>query len=161
MDQNKNHDKVFFSTFAVVVGVLFAIFFICIIAARLVTPAKEPDAAALARLEDRVKPVAQVITDQAALLKVSAPAAAHEPMTGEQVLAKVCSACHSAGLLGAPKIGDKAAWSARAGAAGGVKGLVASATKGKNSMPPRGGDPGLTDAELKATIELMLKQSGV
>jgi cytochrome c5 len=160
LDPNKGHDKVFFVSFAAVMGALFAIFFVCIVVARLITPAQETDAAALTRLEDRIKPVGQAITDPAALLKVSAKTE-HAPMSADQVFGSVCSACHNAGLLGAPKVGDKAAWSSRAGAAGGVNGLVASAIKGKNSMPPRGGNPDLTDPELKATIELMLKKSGV
>ena len=159
--EHKNHDRVFFTTFGAVLGVLIAIATVCIIAARYVTPANEPDAQALARLEERIRPVATAITDPAALLKVSAPAAAHTPLPADQVFAKVCSACHGAGLLGAPKVGDKAAWSARMGAAGGVSGLAASAIKGKNSMPPRGGDPQLSDSEIKATIELMLKQTGI
>jgi cytochrome c5 len=158
---HKNHDKVFFSTFAAVLGVLFAIFFVCIVAARWVTPAHEPDAAALARLEERIKPVGQPITDPAALLKVSAAKAPRAPLNGEQVTAKICAACHNAGVLGAPKTGDKAAWTARSKAAGGVSGLSASVIKGKNSMPPRGGDPDLTDAEIKAAVEQMLKQAGV
>lgn len=157
----KNHDKVFFTTFGAVMGALFTIFFICVMAARYLVSEPTPDAAALARLDERIKPVAMAITDPAALLKASAPAEAHVPQPPDQIFAKVCSACHGAGLLGAPKVGDKAAWSARAGAAGGMGGLAASAIKGKNSMPPRGGDPQLSDAEIKATIELMLKKSGI
>jgi cytochrome c5 len=38
---------------------------------------------------------------------------------------------------------------------------VKSAAKGKNSMPPRGGDASLSDSELKAAIEQMLKQAGI
>jgi len=77
------------------------------------------------------------------------------------VVAQVCAACHGAGVLGAPKIGDKAAWSARKAAAGGVDGLATSAEKGKNSMPPRGGRADLSDDEVKAAVQEMLKQTGV
>jgi len=155
----KDHDKVFFTTFGVVLGALGAITLICITAARLITPAAHADEAANARLDERTRPVATVVTDPAALLKVSAPAA-HEPKSPDQIFSGVCSACHGTGLLGAPKVGDKAAWSARAGAAGGLNGLAASAIKGKNAMPPRGGAE-LSDAEVKATVELMLKKSGI
>jgi cytochrome c5 len=157
----KNHDKVFFATFGIVVGILVAITTVCIIAARFVTPASEPDAAALARLEERIHPVGVAITDAAALLKVSTGTAAHVAQSPDQIMTKVCGACHGTGLLGAPKVGDKSAWSARAGAAGGLAGLTSSAIKGKNAMPARGGAADLTDAEVKATIELMLKQSGI
>jgi cytochrome c5 len=57
-------------------------------------------------------------------------------------------------------VGDKAAWSARKSAAGGADGLAASAIKGKNSMPARGGNADLSDDEIKATVGLMLQKSG-
>ena len=156
--ENGNHDKIFFKSFAMVMGALFAIFFICIAVARIITPELEVSAEDLAKIEARIKPVGQVVTDPAALMKLAAAsAAARAPYTGEQLVQKVCSGCHATGLLGAPKIGDKGAWSKRMGANGGLAGLVASAGKGKNSMPARGGDPSLSDAELKAAIELMIK----
>jgi cytochrome c5 len=156
--EHGNHDKIFFKSFAMVMGALFAIFFICIAVARIITPAHEVSAEDLAKIEDRIKPVGQVVTDPAALMKLAAAsAAARAPYTGEQLVQKVCSGCHAAGLLGAPKIGDKGEWSKRMGANGGLAGLVASAAKGKNSMPARGGDPSLSDAELKAAIEILIK----
>jgi cytochrome c5 len=71
----------------------------------------------------------------------------------------VCSACHGTGVLNAPKIGDKAAWGKLK--ATGIKALLANAIKGKNQMPPRGGDPSLSDDEMKAAIEQMMKLTGV
>ena len=157
----KNHDKTFFATFATVIGVLVGIAAICIAVARYITPAVESDAAAMQRLDERTRPVGVAITD-ANLLKVSNPApAAHVAQPPDQIFTKICSACHGAGLLGAPKVGDKAAWSARASAAGGLNGLTASAIKGKNSMPPKGGAADLGDDEIKATIQYMMKQSGL
>lgn len=158
--EHKDHDKVFVATFGAVLAALGVIFFICIAAARMLTPDHGPDAEALAKLEDRIKPVGQVVTDPAALVKVAAKVA-RAPYTAEQVLANACNACHVAGVLGAPKEGDKSAWSVRANAAGGLEGLTASAIKGKNSMPPRGGNPDLSDDEIKAAVGLMLKQSGI
>lgn len=80
---------------------------------------------------------------------------------GDKTVASICSMCHGSGLMGAPKIGDGAAWGARLKAAGSIDVLVESAEHGKNSMPPRGGHPELSDADLKAAIESMLSQSGV
>ena len=60
--------------------------------------------------------------------------------------------CHAAGVAGAPKFGDKAAWGPRLGA--GVDGLTASAIKGKGAMPPKGGTTA-SDAEIKAAVEYM------
>src|SRR3546814_4847329 len=79
----------------------------------------------------------------------------------EQVYSKVCTGCHAAGVLGAPKDGDKAAWGARLKAAGGVDGMLKIAIHGLNAMPPRGGDASLSDDELKGAIEHMLKDAGL
>ncbi|HWU68105.1 MAG TPA: c-type cytochrome [Stenotrophobium sp.] len=156
--QQEDHDKGFFRSFGMVLGGLFALFFLCIVAARLMTPAAAPDQAELARLDQRTAPIGQVVTDPKALMALAASKPARTPYTGEQVVTKVCSACHQSGMLGAPKIGDKAEWSKREKAAGGVDGLVKIAIKGLNSMPPRGGDADLSDAEIKAGIEYMLSK---
>lgn len=66
---------------------------------------------------------------------------------------QVCTACHAAGVAGAPKLGDKAAWAARLPA--GVDGLTASAIKGKGAMPPKGGSAA-SDAEIKAVVAYMV-----
>jgi cytochrome c5 len=66
---------------------------------------------------------------------------------------QICQTCHAAGVAGAPKLGDKAAWAPRL--ALGVDGLTASAIKGKNAMPPKGGSTA-TDAELKVVVAYMV-----
>ena len=78
--------------------------------------------------------------------------------SGEQVFKSVCTACHTAGVAGAPKVGDKTAWAPRIKL--GLNGLLASATKGKGSMPPRGGDASLSDDELARAIVYMANESG-
>jgi len=80
---------------------------------------------------------------------------------GEKLVAQVCSVCHGAGLMGAPRIGNTADWQTRLKAAGSVDALVESAEHGKGNMPPRGGMPSLTDNDLKAAIEVMLAKSKV
>ncbi len=155
------HDKEFFRTFGMVLAALGGIFAFCIFAASLIVPDAGPSEAEKARLEARITPVGQVITDPAALLKVSAPTTKREPLTADQVYAQVCGACHNGGLLNAPKTGDKGDWAKRAAAAGGLDGLTASAIKGKNQMPARGGNPDLSDEEIKASVKLILEKSGV
>lgn len=76
-----------------------------------------------------------------------------KPRTGEMVYNTVCKACHEAGVAGAPKTGDKAAWGPRI--ATGLAALLKSASDGKNAMPPKGGAADLTDAELKAAVEYL------
>lgn len=160
---NKNHDQVFVINFGMVLAVLFGIFFICIIAARIIDTGEiHADPEAEARLEARIKPVANVITDPSVLVKMAAAAqAAREPLSGEQVYAKVCAGCHAAGVLNAPKTGDKAAWAARVSAKGGLDGLTKSAIAGINSMPARGGDTTLSDTEVHDSVAHILKQSGL
>jgi cytochrome c5 len=153
----QQHDKTFVTTFLLVLGFLGAFTFAIIVIANVVSAKTDDDteAQARARLEERIKPVGQVITDEKMLLAAApAPAAAkREPMSGKQVVDKVCGACHNTGLLNAPKTGDKGAWAAR----GNLAALTASAIKGKNAMPPRGGDPSLSDEEVKAAIQEMTK----
>ena len=70
---------------------------------------------------------------------------------------KICAVCHSAGIAGAPKTGDKAAWAPRIAA--GQAALYNSALKGKNAMPPKGGMLDLPDAEVKAAVDYMVNAS--
>ncbi len=86
----------------------------------------------------------------------AAPAAAAD---GEAVYTKACIACHSTGVAGAPKVGDKAAWEPRL--AQGMDALVGSSVKGKGAMPPKGGNMSLTDAEIESAVEYMLEKTGL
>ncbi|MDB5968316.1 MAG: cytochrome c5 family protein [Hydrocarboniphaga sp.] len=158
--EQQNHDKVFFVNFSVVIGILAGIAFVIAAVARLVIPSlPAPDADQMAALNNRIKPVTQVFTDPAALLKATAKPA-RAAMGGEEVVTKVCSACHGTGVLNAPKIGDAAAWGERSKSQGGLDGLTKKAIAGINSMPARGGDPDLSDDEMHAAVEFMLKKSG-
>jgi len=76
---------------------------------------------------------------------------------GKAVYDRSCAACHATGAAGAPKVGDVAAWAPRIKT--GAAALFASATKGKGVMPPRGGNPALTDAEIKAVVAYMMAQA--
>ena len=99
----------------------------------------------------------------AAGAKVPAAAAAGAPIAapgkGATVYQSVCAACHATGVVGAPKVGDAAAWGGRA--KGGIASLYASALKGKGGMPAKGGNATLADADVQAAVDHMLAQSGV
>jgi len=73
--------------------------------------------------------------------------------SGRQVVEGQCVKCHRDGLNGAPRIGDRAAWSPRMSQ--GVDVLVHSAIRGHGGMPPRGGQANLSDGELRAAILFM------
>ena len=74
--------------------------------------------------------------------------------TGEEIYNAKCSVCHAAGIAGAPKFGDAAAWAPRAEK--GIDALLATALTGINAMPPKGTCMDCSDAELKASIQYML-----
>lgn len=105
---------------------------------------------ASARIEERIKPVAEVV--------VADNSGPHAERSGEQVVQAVCSACHGSGALGSPKIGDKAAWGPRI--AQGYETLIKHAIEGIRQMPARGGGADLSDNEVAAAIAYMANQSG-
>jgi cytochrome c5 len=77
--------------------------------------------------------------------------------TGKAIVQTQCVKCHEKGLDGAPRIGDREAWIARAKP--GFDSLVSSAIHGHGPMKPRGGMADLTDAEMKAAITYMFQES--
>ena len=106
------------------------------------------------RILERIKPVGTVVLAQSAGPRGN--------LTGEQVYAQVCKTCHEAGLAGAPKIGDKAAWAPRI--AEGEKTLLQHAVggfQGKTGvMPPKGGNADLTDDEVHRAVVYLANQAG-
>ncbi len=78
---------------------------------------------------------------------------------GKSVYLASCAACHMAGIAGAPKSGDSAAWAARVKT--GNAALYTSAIKGKGAMPAKGGNAGLSDDAIKGAVDFMVAQIGV
>ncbi len=103
---------------------------------------------------ERIKPIGQVN------IEGSKPATAEvvvtAPKSGKEVYDSVCFACHTSGVLGAPKFRDQADWASRI--AKGKEALLQTSINGLNNMPARGGNPSLTDEELEAAIEYMLAE---
>lgn len=93
---------------------------------------------------------------KAAATATTKPAAAADPGKGASIYQASCSACHAAGVAGAPKVGDAAAWAARVRT--GTTALYASALKGKGAMPAKGGNTALADADVRAAVDFMLAQ---
>jgi len=87
-----------------------------------------------------------------------APAAKGAERTGEEVVGAACGKCHQTGVGGAPKIGDRAAWTPRV--AKGLATVTQAALKGHGGMPARGGMAELSDTEVKRAIEYMFN-SGI
>ncbi|GAA0786096.1 c-type cytochrome [Marinobacterium sediminicola] len=76
-----------------------------------------------------------------------------QAMTADEVVQNHCVACHQAGLGGAPKLDDKAAWSPRI--AKGVDAMTQIVLTGKGAMPPKGTCGSCDEALLKSAVEVM------
>ncbi len=77
--------------------------------------------------------------------------------SGEEVFKAVCTMCHSAGVAGAPKFGDKAAWKARI--AQGTPVLYDHALKGIRAMPAKGTCATCTEKEIKNAVDYMVSKA--
>ena len=88
---------------------------------------------------------------------IATPAVAGNNEAGKALFNTACTACHTAGIAGAPKIGDKAAWAPRI--AQGANTLYEHAIKGfqgkAGMMPPKGGSTA-PDADVKAAVDYMV-----
>lgn len=90
------------------------------------------------------------------------PASRQKPpaaRTGKQIVASQCSKCHQTGKGGAPRIGDRDAWSPRV--KDGFDSLIRSAINGHGAMPARGGMANLTDAEMRDAVTYMMNKGHV
>ncbi|MFZ9527985.1 MAG: c-type cytochrome [Burkholderiales bacterium] len=86
--------------------------------------------------------------------KEPAAPAGNDSGKGKSIYEASCAACHAAGVAGAPKTGDKAAWAPRLKT--GKDALYASVIKGKGAMPPKGGNASASDADLKAAVDYLI-----
>jgi cytochrome c5 len=144
-------DKQFSSQKIMMITIVVAILLILIIWPLSIMGKGDTSTGSSDDAELRIQPVARVEM-QKAVVKSDG-----KPRDGATVYNAVCIACHAAGVAGAPKTGDKAAWAPRIAA--GNAALLMSATNGKNAMPPRGGAADLTDSELKAAVEYLVGQA--
>ena len=110
---------------------------------------------------DKAAEQAAELIQPVARVEMAVPVAtSSEPKSGEEIVKAVCAAsCHGpTGIPQAPKMGDKAAWAPRI--ALGMDALYKSALNGKNNiMPARGGQVGLSDAEVKSAVDYLVKQA--
>jgi cytochrome c5 len=137
-------------------------------------PTKTVESTADAKaVAERIKPVGELTVGAVPATKVttasnavmdaiipSANAAGAEDH-GKKIYDTTCMACHAAGVAGAPKLGDKAAWAPRI--AQGLDTLHTHALKGfqgkAGMMPPKGGNMGAKDEDVKAAVDYMVSQS--
>jgi cytochrome c5 len=164
------HDKKFFDTFMLVLGILIGIAVVLYVLARIIASNTQEqhvlaDPANQQAVNERIAPVAKLAVagkDNSALAPVQAAAAAPaEELAGEQVFNMACMACHGAGVAGAPKMGDKAAWGPRI--AKGAETLHKHAIEGFQGsagfMPAKGGRADLSDKSIINAVDFMVAGS--
>ena len=134
---------------------------------------KETNPNASAAVVDRIAPAGAVYAGNTgrAAMQAAADAAAKAAASqvayggttdGKTIFNDLCTSCHTAGVAGAPKVGNKAMWAPRI--AEGLDTLIKHATEGYhgpdgNYMPAKGGNPALTDAQVKAAVTWIVDQA--
>lgn len=177
-----NQDQKFFDTFMIIIGFLIGltvvIYFIATGLYEHYLAGQELQSnIAQTRLESRLAPIGMDRISGTASASMGAPEPASSgnaaasagngsakksgELDGHAIWQANCFACHGTGAAGAPKIGDKNAWGPRI--AKGLDTLESHAINGFQSnglvMPAKGGNPGLSDAEVKAAVKYMVGQS--
>jgi cytochrome c5 len=168
-------DRAFLKSFAGLIVALVALTVVLFVVAQIIggkpkTVKATADAKAVA---ERIKPVGELnvgavpatkmTTASNAVMDAIIPSAnaAGADDHGKKIYDTTCVACHAAGVAGAPKLGDKAAWAPRI--AQGADTLHTHAIKGfqgkAGMMPPKGGNMSVKDEDVKAAVDYMVSQS--
>jgi cytochrome c5 len=108
-------------------------------------------------IEERIKPAGSVCLEGDSTCGGAVAAAGGAPRSGQAVYDASCNMCHGAGVGGAPKTGDKGAWSARI--AQGKDTLHTHAIQGIRAMPPKGTCMSCSDEEVIAAVDYIVSKS--
>lgn len=158
-------DRAFMRQFSGVIAGFMVLTVALIFLARYIQPESDgsnnPNQAIMA--EQRTAPIGAVRSGEAgaaALAEAQAAVAAAAPaedavVDGPSVYGGLCMSCHDTGVAGAPIKGSELM--ATRETERGLDGLVQNAINGLNAMPARGGNPALTDEQIRAAVEFMLQ----
>lgn len=155
-------DRDFIKTFSGLLAALVALTVIIFVVAQMVSGAGKIKTAQndSSQIAERIKPVGELAMAGVAAVANGVISTANAADKGEALYNATCMACHAAGVAGAPKIGDKAAWAPRI--AQGMDTLHTHAIKGfqgkKGMMPPKGGSSA-PDDDVKAAVDYMVGKS--
>jgi len=167
----RNYDLDFLKKFSLVLGILMLVTLALMLLANHLHHLlpQEVDPAVAKRTTARIAPAGAVYAgatgaaSQAAAVAAAAAAAASQvayggTKDGSVIFGNLCTGCHTTGAGNAPKL-EKAAWAARI--AQGKDTLHKHAIEGYTGpdggvMPPKGGNPALTDEQVIATVDWML-----
>jgi cytochrome c5 len=171
---SQEQDRVFFRNYSIVIGLIVVAMVVFYVIANAIGGRDESnDPARAARVEANTKPAGAVqvageapaapapeATAVAAADTGAAPTAGAD--AGKQTYDGLCVSCHGSGLPNVPQFGDKAAWEPRI--AKGVDALYASAISGFTGasgmpMPARGGNPSLSDDQVRAAVDYMVSSA--
>ena len=108
-------------------------------------------------VKTRIKPAGSVCLEGDSTCGGAVAASGGKPKSGEEVYTSTCTMCHGAGIGGAPKYGDKAAWKDRI--AQGATLLHTHAIAGIRAMPPKGTCAACSDDEVAAAVDYMVAHS--
>lgn len=133
-----------------------------------------PAAVQRTQIEERIRPIGRVFVagmdaeaeaaeaDETVAVVAPGESPVASELDGERVYRIACTACHGAGIAGAPKTGDADAWAPRIDQ--GMDTLVRRAIDGYQGdagfMPARGGHPNLTDEQVRDAVQYMVEQLG-
>ena len=171
----KSHDQTFINLVSIVIGSLIGLAVgIFAFANYIGTRAEKNEETSVdyqREVAERIAPVGKVAVagkDNASLAFIAPAATAAvaaavavpaKVIGGEETYNAICSACHKAGVAGAPKFGDKAAWKPRI--AQGIELLHQHALKGfvgeAGAMPAKGGNPALADQAVVNAVDYMVR----
>jgi cytochrome c5 len=165
-----SHDKHFYDSFLLVLGILVGVAVVLILLARGIASKTQDqtvldDGKVRQATAERLAPVGKVAISGADNSALEAPKpkaqAVAADMPGEQVFNSACMACHGQGIAGAPKFGDKAAWAPRI--AQGMSTLYKHAHEGFQGkagfMPAKGGRADYSDKSISNGVDYMVAGS--
>lgn len=135
------------------------------VAEPVVEPEPAPEVAEVAPEPEPAPDVAEpeeapAVVEEVPAVVAAGLAASADPDAGSGTYNAYCAACHIAGVLNAPMAGSNEAW-APLFADRGFEGLHQNAINGVNAMPARGGNPALSDDEIRDAIAYMLRDASV
>ena len=165
-------DRTFFRNYAIIIALLAVMIVVFLVIARVV--GVESDVSATAKMAvvvaENTAPVGDVrlegdIEQQTPPIQQAAITMLREPQNaaslGERIYSGLCVTCHSGNIPNIPRVGDRAEWAPRI--AQGKPLLYERAIVGfigtQGVMPARGGNPALTDEEVKAAVDYMIEES--
>ena len=167
---SQEQDQIFFRNFTLIVGGIAVMMVVFFIAANFVVDDEE------AQVEMRADEVAEITqpvgtvaiegeemaeTTETMVAEEASAAEAGPAKSGQEVYDGLCANCHGVPAMAAmmPQFGDKDAWTARLEK--GMDTLYANAINGyvgdMGMMPAKGGNPALSDDEVKAAVDYILE----